>query len=83
MTGSRALFSSLLASGSQDATGGKAADDRVPGVLLLAEVHQSAVDGREHASPDGKVSTDDGRPFFYGDDAAQSSPLESLQARID
>jgi hypothetical protein len=49
----------------QDAARRGAADDRVPGVLLLPDLHQRAVDGREHAAPHREVAADDGRARLH------------------
>lgn len=40
----------------ENATCSSAADYRVPGILLLSEVYQRAVDRREHPAPDGEAS---------------------------
>jgi hypothetical protein len=43
------------------AAGEEAGDDRVPGVLLLADALDGAVECAEHAAPDAKVAAEYGR----------------------
>ncbi|RDY07387.1 hypothetical protein CR513_08514, partial [Mucuna pruriens] len=44
----------------EEATGGGAGDDGVPGILLLAGVDHGAVEGGEEAAPDGEAAADAG-----------------------
>ena len=68
-----------LTSSRQDAAGGKPADDRIPGIFLLSEIHQRTINRGEHSSPHRKVSADDGSSFFDGDQAPDESAIESLR----
>ncbi|KAK9906101.1 hypothetical protein M0R45_000003 [Rubus argutus] len=57
----------------EEAAGGRAGNDGVPGVLLLAHVDHRAVEGGEEATPDGEASAHARRVHAHGLGAADET----------
>ena len=74
-----AKFANLLATlpGGHDCPGGGPTHDAVPGVLLLAQVREGAVEAGEAEAPRGELAAQDGRALLHADQAAEPAPAEA------
>lgn len=64
-------------SSSQNATSGSTANDGIPWVFLLPEVHQRTIDCTEHATPNGKIAGNDRRSLLYSCKTAHQSSTDA------